>query len=295
MIDTNGGYTPKRQRLTEFHQVRGLRYALHCWQGSGPEILFLLHGYGDCGPAFELLVDALPSRWTIIAPDWRGFGDSEWSNTGYWFPDYFADLDKILDIKSPSMPVNLAGHSMGGNVAAFYAGIRPNRVRRLALLEGFGLPESLPTDAPGRYAKWLGQIREQRPARLYQTIEQLAEGLRKRYPEMTSGEALFAARHWCAPKTTGWALKSDPSHQWTNPILYQRQEAINCWQQITSPVLVVGSEYSPFAAAADEFVASLSISDNEINTEQLPEVGHMFHIQAPQLLAEKLTKFFGGS
>ena len=44
----------------------------------------------------------------------------------------------------PTQPVDLLGHSMGGNVVMSYAGVRPERVRRLINLEGFGLPDSRP-------------------------------------------------------------------------------------------------------------------------------------------------------
>jgi pimeloyl-ACP methyl ester carboxylesterase len=292
MIDASGDYKSSRQRQLERHSVRGLRYALHCWPGSGPETFFLLHGYGDCGPTFELLVDALPASWNIIAPDWRGFGDSEWTHTGYWFPDYLADLDRILELKCPAQPANLIGHSMGGNVAAFYAGIQPRRIKRLALLEGFGLRDTRPADAADRYAKWLGQVRRQRPSRLYESVEQIAASIRRRYPELTPEEARFAARYWSRPEGDGWILKSDPSHQWINPVLYRRSEAETCWQQITAPVLTVSGANSPFAEGNVEFAAHLPAGgDHQISHEQLPDVGHMFHLQAPQLLASVLTNF----
>ena len=40
---------------------------------------------------------------------------------------------------SPALPVNLVGHSLGGNVAALYAGVRPARIARFVNLEGFGM------------------------------------------------------------------------------------------------------------------------------------------------------------
>jgi len=41
---------------------------------------------------------------------------------------------------------------MGGNVVMSYAGARPERIRRLVNLEGFGLPRTEPRQAPGRMA-----------------------------------------------------------------------------------------------------------------------------------------------
>src|SRR5580658_808948 len=100
----------------------------------------LLHGWLDCGETFQFLVDALERDWPLAALDWRGFGRSGWAGDGYWFPDYLADLDGLLALLSPSRPARLVGHSMGGNVASLYAGVRPERVRSVVNLEGFWLP-----------------------------------------------------------------------------------------------------------------------------------------------------------
>ena len=102
----------------------------------------LLHGWGDTGETCQFLVDHLAAERTCVAIDMRGFGRTQRPQDGYWFPDYLADLDALLDQLSPDAPVDLVGHSMGGNVAMLYAGVRPQRVRRLVSLEGFGMPRT---------------------------------------------------------------------------------------------------------------------------------------------------------
>src|SRR5437867_3764938 len=115
-----------------FVPVRGLRYHCRCWGDERATKLFMLHGWMDVSASFQFLVDALRRDWRVIAPDWRGFGLSEWAKSdSYWFPDYFADLDRLLEHFHPDSPATLVGHSMGGNVAAMYAGIRPERVEKL--------------------------------------------------------------------------------------------------------------------------------------------------------------------
>ena len=80
---------------SEFLRVRGLRYHLRRWGDARLPLLFLGHGFLDVSATFEPLVAPLLDRWQVIAPDWRGFGHTEWPQEGYWFHDYVADLEAI--------------------------------------------------------------------------------------------------------------------------------------------------------------------------------------------------------
>ncbi|MBN3736957.1 alpha/beta hydrolase, partial [Burkholderia sp. Tr-20390] len=59
-------------------------------------------------------------------------------------------LDALVDHYAPAGEVNLVGHSMGANVVCLYAGARPERVRRVGDLEGFGLAPARAEQAPRR-------------------------------------------------------------------------------------------------------------------------------------------------
>ncbi|MFX7140344.1 alpha/beta fold hydrolase, partial [Acinetobacter baumannii] len=84
----------------------------------------------DMSASFQFMVDALQAEWHVIAPDWRGFGLTERAPAqSYWFPDYLADLDAILDHYAGEEAINLLGHSIGGNVVSLYAGVRPQRIK----------------------------------------------------------------------------------------------------------------------------------------------------------------------
>ena len=113
-------------------RVRALDIHARRWgpePAAGESPIVLLHGFQDTGDTFQFLVDALERERALLALDWRGFGRSGWAAESYWFPDYLADLDQALDALSPGEPAHLIGHSMGGNVASLYAGLRPQRVR----------------------------------------------------------------------------------------------------------------------------------------------------------------------
>ena len=234
-----------KQSESVFVDVRGLRYHLRCWGDARAPKLFLLHGWMDVSASFQFLVDALRGDWRVIAPDWRGYGLSQWSGAdSYWFPDYLGDLDALLRLLSPDEPATLVGHSMGGNVACLYAGVRAERVAKLVNLEGFGLRGADPGQAPARYGEWLDELAELPRFRDYANFEALAARLQQGNPRLTRDRALFLAGHWGMATPEGRvALRSDPAHKRVNPVLYRIEEAEACWRKVTAPMLwVEGAE-----------------------------------------------------
>ena len=162
-------YQTTRPFRSEYVPLRTLNYHVSRWDGadSAPDKtpLILLHGWMDVGASFQFIVDVLSEAFVagrpILAPDWRGFGDTDPGKVDhYWFPDYLAGLDFLLDHYAPGQQVDLVGHSMGGNIVMLYAGVRPGRIRRLVNLEGFGMPATRPEQAPVRYAKWMDELKK---------------------------------------------------------------------------------------------------------------------------------------
>ena len=159
-----------KSHRSEFINLRGLRTHVMHWGAEDAPKIFMQHGWMDVAASFQFVVDCLQQDWHVIAHDWRGFGLTERASADcYWFADYLGDLDALLAHYSPDEPVNLVGHSMGGNVATLYAGVRPERVAKLVNLEGFGLPATQPEQAPERYADRQGGycrvLREDLPRR----------------------------------------------------------------------------------------------------------------------------------
>ena len=155
-------YPIKRIARNEFIPIRNLQYHVQVWGEPHPDKtpLVMVHGWMDVAASYQFVVDALHDEHYVIAPDWRGYGKTASGGVdNFWFPDYLADLDFLLDHYAPETPVNLVGHSMGGNVVMLYAGVRPERVRRLINLEGFGMPATQPEQAPLRYGKWMDELK----------------------------------------------------------------------------------------------------------------------------------------
>jgi len=279
-----------------FVDVRGLRYHCRCWGEARAPKLFLLHGWMDVSASFQFLVDALQGDWHVIAPDWRGFGLTDRSGAdSYWFPDYLADLDRLLEHFSSDSPVRLVGHSMGGNVVCLYAGARPQRVAKLVNLEGFGLVSNTPDNAPKRFARWLVELGGSRSLRPYESYDALAARLMKNNPRLPAERARFLAEHWGETLPDGQVrLRADPAHKVINPVPYRLEEAKACWRAIRAPVLWVDgaqSESRNHLHITDEDYAARKACFANIESHVLDGAGHMLHHDQPERLAAVVEGF----
>jgi len=287
MTDTET-YRPAVARRTCVLPVRGVQYCVNEWGDEDAPLVFYLHGWADAGSTFQFVVDALASRWRVVAPDWRGFGRSAHVEGPYWFPDYLADLHVILKHYSPDSAARLVGHSMGGNVAWLYAGSMPERVEAIVNVEGFGLPDSSPDDAPHRYRDWLEAQDTGVDFSSYPDLANLARRIRLRNPGLSKDRAHFVARQWACEENGVVRLRADPKHKMPNAVLYRRAEAEACWRNITAAVLMISGDKSPFAGQVAD-LGSFRFPGSESHT--ITGVGHMIHFEAPGRLAEQIEQF----
>ncbi|HVP86493.1 MAG TPA: alpha/beta hydrolase [Casimicrobiaceae bacterium] len=278
--------------------IRDLAYHVRTWGEADAPKLFMLHGWMDVGASFQFLVDAFERDWHVVAPDWRGFGRSAWCADGYWFADYIADLEAILDVFAPNEPARLIGHSLGGNVVTLYAGIRPERVAKVVSLDGFGIPAEDAAGAPLKYAKWLDALRDPPAFAPYASLAAVADRLQKNNPRLSRDKAEFLAGHWAESLPDGSArLVSDPRHKLPFPIVYRMEEVRAVWARVTAPVLWVG--------ASDSFVLTwLGEGENGLRERlrairncslvTIPDAGHMLHHDQPAAVAAVIEPFLVG-
>jgi pimeloyl-ACP methyl ester carboxylesterase len=285
--------------------IRGLGCHVRTWGEATAPKLFMLHGWMDVGASFQFLVDALQREWHVIAPDWRGFGLSEWATDSYWFADYIADLDALLDHFAPNEPVRLVGHSLGGNIAMLYAGIRPQRVARVVSLEGFGIPAESPDVAPDKFAKWLDALKDPPSFRSYASLAAVADRLQKNNPRLSRDKAEFLAGHWAKAQPDGSArLNSDPRHKLPFPTVYRMEEVLAIWTRIAAPVLWLAATESfipkwlgrhPEGEAATDSLASIRARLAQVphggRLVTVDQAGHMLHLDRPEAVAAAIEPF----
>ena len=300
----NTAYAARRHHQDRFVTLRGLRHHLLQWGDAArvtPErpLLVMLHGWMDVGASFQFAVDALREERCIVAMDWRGFGLSDnGPSDSYWFPDYLGDLDALLDQLSPGAPVDLLGHSMGGNVVMSYAGVRPARIRRLINLEGFGLPDMPPELAPKRLADWLDELKTPQQLKPYASLEAVAERLIKTNPRLAPDKARWLAPHWSREVDGAWIILGDPAHKRANPILYRKAEIVAAWSRIEAPTLWIEGDSTDITKwwgnryPREDFESRLGVV-KQLERHLLTDAGHMLHHDQPEALAAHLEAFLG--
>ena len=287
---------------SEFVTVRGVRLHVRRWGNPDAPKLFMLHGWMDVAASFQFVVDALGGDWQVLAPDARGFGLSDWPIAAqggghYWFHDYLGDLEALLDHYAPEGEVNLVGHSMGANVVCLYAGLRPERVRRVVDLEGFGLAPAHPKQAPRRMREWLDELRDPPRLKPYASLDEVAARLVKTNPRLAPQRAKFLAQHWSKPDGNGgYVLLADPAHKQRGPLLYRLDEVMAIWSKVTAKVLHVEAAGSPTLShlageiPLDEYKARFA-AFSDWREKIVDEAGHMVHHDQPEQIAALIEAF----
>ncbi len=223
-----------------------LRLHYGTWGDPAAPPLILQHGGRDHARSFDWTARALAKDWYVICPDLRGHGDSAWSpDADYTMLSYLADFAQLIDMIGADQ-VTICAHSLGGNIAARYAGLFPDRVRRLANIEGLGFSlrqphprESLPY--ADNIRRWLGERRaaSARSPRRYATIEDALARMHGENRHLSMEQARHLTIHGVARNEDGsYSWKFDPwLHVW--PVLDMPEAEVKAlWGAITCPVLL---------------------------------------------------------
>jgi pimeloyl-ACP methyl ester carboxylesterase len=239
-----------------FYESQGLRLHYADWGNETAPPLIVVHGGRDHCRSWDALARALQPQFHVIAPDLRGHGDSEWTKGGsYSLSDYVYDLTRLMGALGIDK-ASLIGHSMGGMVCLVFAGTFPERVTRLAVLDGVTVLPGLPR-APihERIAKWVAQLDKMaatKPRRLADLAE-AAKRMLAHNKHLTPELAEHLARHAVRKNADGtYNWKFDEYGAARAPYRLSPEDHVALWQRITCPTLLLrGDEtFMPDWAAA---------------------------------------------
>jgi len=251
---------------------------------NGRQIV-LLHGMNFGGFYFAGLIESLRKEgFRIVAVDQIGFGRSSKPVIPYNFHDMASNTRKLLASIGIAKPVIL-GHSMGGMLAARFAASYPDAVERAVLCNPIGL-----ADARWK-SPWPGAD-DAYKATMAQSRDQLYKGFQKTiqryFPNAWKPEYEKFVRIMYAPTLSAdWprlAMVRAIYRQmpYLDPVVYD-------WAHIQARALVIGGDKDGenFPALAKHVADTIPHGELVL----IPNVGHVPHIQVPDVFVRELLKF----
>ena len=231
------------------HSYVSQRLRLHYVDWGNPEAppLLLVHGGRDHCRSWDWAAEQLCKYWHVIAPDLRGHGDSAWSPEGNYDSKAFVyDLAQLIN-QLDEAQVTIIAHSLGGAVSVRYAGLFPDKVRKLIAIEGLGpspehLAQRAETPVAEHWRKWIAEKRVAagRLPKRYETIEDAFARMRTENSFLSEEQARHLTIHGTSRSEDGtWSWKFDNYlHVWPLPDLPQ-SDVEKLWSAISCPTLLM--------------------------------------------------------
>ncbi|MGI9328673.1 MAG: alpha/beta fold hydrolase [Pseudomonadales bacterium] len=285
---------------------------------SDKPLVLMLHGMRDVSRSLLPVAETLADSFTVVLLDQRGHGASDYPGA-YSIEHFYFDLHRViahLQKEIGQRPLALVGHSLGGQIAARFAGLFPELLDALVLIEGLGPPDPhWPADPVARtqdVLRYRAQIldRYSIPARSRSlpSVEFAANRLRVNNPRLAADQALLAARlathlqldeqgneqrYWAFDQRVATAL-----------VNLSTAEGIPLWQATRCPTLSITGDlsYEYWCAAMglpDDYSGKFQAGEYEARISNFADIehlrfdnsGHMIHFDEPQRLARATQEF----
>lgn len=262
------------------------------WGNADAPTLILLHGGRDHARSWDWVARALRREWHVIAPDLRGHGDSAWSPDGvYTSPFFVSDLAQLIH-QLGGEPVSIVAHSLGGAIALRYTGLYPERVRRIAAIEGIGIP--LEDQGAPVEARWRDFIEDRRAMsarvpRRYATIGEALARMRAENKHLSEAQARHLTIHGVIRNEDGtFSWKFDNYIRSLYPLDISVEEQRALWGRITCPVWLVHGADS-WAKHPEEGGRAACFRDARVTSFE--RAGHWVHHDRFDAFVEELRSF----
>ncbi len=270
----------------------GLGLRVWDYGGHGPSVLFL-HGYLDTGRSFAWVINALDGHVRALAMEWRGHGESDDAPPGgsYHALDHLKDLSHALaDLEREGfVPDLVVGHSMGGAIAALFAGAWPEKVPRLLLIDALGAPSEAPEDQPVRIGELLKSVREKKPFRSFESAEAAVARLMENNPGISEVGARRIARHALVRDADlRWRYRFDHRMRGPTPVRYPETMWLALFSRVTAKTIVLRAEHGilPDIPIVHDRIAAM----HEAHLETIRGATHNVHVEQPEAIAEAMQR-----
>ena len=244
---------------SRFVEVRGNKLHVET-MGSGPPILFLHGGVVFFANNFPAQRDYFASLRKVIGVDRRGHGHSPDNGEPFSYKEMAEDMAALI-IQLGIAPVDIVGHSDGGNIGLILARDHPGLVRRL-VISGANLKPGLPPEELLKRAQWSDEVIAEKAK---QMAEKLPPSFRPAYEKVTPD----GADHW-------WTLLAKSYRLWLTPVVATPEEL----KTIKIPVLVMAGDHD-FMSLEDTALIYRSLAAGQLAI--LPGTDHGTFSVRPEL------------
>jgi pimeloyl-ACP methyl ester carboxylesterase/acyl carrier protein len=265
-------------REESYFNFKGTDLCICRWyQTKDAPIVLCLHGLMEQGASWqEISIDLVNKGYQVIAPDLRGHGLSAHmpSASSYQLVDFLADIQAIIEQFCPE-PVILVGHSFGAALASIYTSLRPQRVKRLVLLEP-PLPASQ-SNFREQLNSYLDYAATMIDHPIFLKQEEAIERLKLATPGLQDSVARDLAQRILEPVAGGFRWRWDARLRTRMGLSlnnFSRQEFLDLLASILVPTVLILGEQSQLNRPED-LVALTEI----FNTCYRVSGGHNIHLQ----------------
>lgn len=271
---------------------RGGVTALRSGDPRGPKLL-ALHGWLDNAASFEPLFPFLDA-FDVVALDLPGHGGSDHREPGYDYAyvDWLHDALDVLDALEWDR-AHLLGHSMGATIASTLAAAAPERVARLALIEGLG-PLGGSADSAGVRlreaisARRALEARRDEPPRVIPTFE-AALTARLMATPMRAEDAARIVRRNLRAVDGGFVWRSDPRLRLPSSTRLPEPAIRSILAAIEAPTLLVAASPAPPYFTREQR-AERAACVRDLRIEEI-EGGHHLHMERADVVGPRLREF----
>ena len=266
------------------HTYISQRLRLHYVDWGNPEgpPMILLHGGRDHCRNWDWVAKRLRKDYHIIAPDLRGHGDSQWSPDGnYSVSAHVYDLAQLIH-QQRLAPVTIVAHSFGGFITLRYAGLYPENIAKLIVIEGLGMPPQILAERARksldeRLRDWIEDQRSLsgRQPKRYASIDQAFTRMQEENRHLTPAQARHLTIHGIMQNEDGsYSWKFDNYVRSFAPIDLREEEVAYLWSRITCPTLLV---YGRESWAPNPLDDGRIVHFRNARVESFDNAGHWVH------------------
>jgi pimeloyl-ACP methyl ester carboxylesterase len=265
------------------------------WSHEGTLLLFL-HGFSNDAHVWDWAAPAFAESYRVVALDHRGHGDSDRDPEGRYDHETMArDVAAALESLGV-VRIVLVGHSLGGRVAMRFAGLFPEQVAGLVIVDS--APE---LDARGTTRIRL-DVQQQDPS--FASVRDYERILQRQYPATRPELLAKLAGHWTRARSDGrFELKLDPAFMRGRRGVSEEElargsaeEAKHLWaalEQLPCPALVVrGAASDVLSADVADKMADEVLKQGRL--EVIARAGHSVMLDNPEAFEKALAGFVLG-